>query len=408
MRTKYGMPVRIEFFDIATGKHVEGAHWGIGRAATRKDARALGTTALTRPDDTLELGFHLEPPSGYVGWVNRGVRVAIGSRARQLVFHYPLHREQILEVHTTPPSEAADAEETPSFSVAIESHDVERLRVEALSADTFRLHGVPHVPHARIRLRCRQGKFADVVRTRLPGESGDVLHLDLQLEAKANNEDLGADDGPFHDSFARNGAIGIGGGSTVEIPEPKKGLLRIRCLRADGTPCRNTHVCAVGPKWVVATKHGDTSDHYRAYGRTDEYGWISWPALAVGEWTVEYVDWFVVKGSTWVHEGVTTTETLSEPMGGEVAIEVVDRDGRPVPFARVAARHEDRFHAWRPVPDAGGVQRIDPHVSQGGTRTLRRLFPGTYTVSAAGHFMEGKAEARIRDRETTRVRIVLQ
>jgi hypothetical protein len=93
---------------------------------------------------------------------------------------------------------------------------------------------------------------------------------------------------------------------------------------------------------------------------------------------------------------------LREPEGTTVDVEVVNAEGRPVPFARID------FATARSFDVTGRVQRVDSYTDALGHRRFSRVQPGPQRVHASMGSREGETHADFRDGDRASVRVVVR
>jgi hypothetical protein len=125
---------------------------------------------------------------------------------------------------------------------------------------------------------------------------------------------------------------------------------------------------------------------------------------------IDPTSWSPVReGTTIPYRRPRPHDPFEEPTSGghrSLAVEVVDPDGRPVPFATVYLH----LPSWRGLFDVDdvGVQRLDPFTDLHGRRTFRGLPPGDTRVVALWGPLSGHADVDVQDGAAATLRIRLR
>lgn len=173
--------------------------------------------------------------------------------------------------------------------------------------------------------------------------------------------------------------------------DPKTtGRLAMRVLRPDGTPAHGA---------LIGTVEGDWSLYAREDGR------VLFKGLPPGKHRM-----FVLgAGAVSFHDaeitaGAETRLEVRADEGGRIALEVVDEQGRPVPYATITIEQPSGYE-WAEVID--GVQRLDPFTNHEGRRTLHRLEPGAVTVNATFGSRYARTKVKVAKGMTQPLRLTL-
>ena len=102
--------------------------------------------------------------------------------------------------------------------------------------------------------------------------------------------------------------------------------------------------------------------------------------------------------------GETTTIELDAPHGGAVDVQVVDEEGRGLPFAKVYIKQESGL---RHSDVEGDVQRVDPFTDHAGRRTLHGVEAGEVEITAVYGTRKAKVKVRVYEKEAALARVVL-
>ena len=100
---------------------------------------------------------------------------------------------------------------------------------------------------------------------------------------------------------------------------------------------------------------------------------------------------------------------IVERKPGTAVVEVVDAEGRGVPFARLSLFDPDGEEAWMGSWDvADGVQDVGAFTDREGRRVLRHLPPGVLGFRATLGNRKAETTAIVAAASETQVRIVLR
>lgn len=393
-----GMPFRVVCFDIETGKEIPDVLWGAGRIEEGGTTVVVGQSIAARPGYVLEGGFHVDPPQGYVAYERTGARLPIARTAKSLLFHYPLHREVPMEV-TLRRGDGKALQGDVFAEFQFDHTDSIALAMERIAAGRYRMRGMPHIPGLSFGMDIHVGDVSAHWEGILPPKNDRRMQARLTL--RKDGARLNAR--PSNAPPPTGGLIGLSDAPRpLDPPEPERGTLTALCRLGDGAPARDTRVHAEGPWWSVTGNDGQvTRDRYRMEARTNASGRVTFDGAAVGQWTLSFRDWTTVRGKAVVRRNERTELVLQEPLGGSLAVTVVDGDDKPIPFARMGLLAYGDSEAVRPVPDADGVQRADSFTDPAGAWTLNRIAAGMYEITVRWHDQSLVMHVRVVEGQTT-------
>jgi hypothetical protein len=172
--------------------------------------------------------------------------------------------------------------------------------------------------------------------------------------------------------------------------------LEVHGLRRDGRPAAGARVRVVAADGTVRRLELDAEGR----GRVEQ--------LVAGRQVARLAEPGLVPGAAEVTlaEGQHAAVTVREPVGGQLEVTVVDREGLPAPFARVTIEQPSGA-AWADL-DADGVQRLDPYVDHLGRRSYLHVEAGDVRVKAAWASRKGERAATVGDGATTHVTVVVE
>ncbi len=164
------------------------------------------------------------------------------------------------------------------------------------------------------------------------------------------------------------GGIGVGGSGggrsrhdpyTPYAGPEKPATLALTVRRLDGTPAADALVTLRKP---------------RTGKRTDAEGRVTFPGLPPGKvrFTLLEVGLVATLGSADLEAGTTAEVTLKENAGSDVRVHVIDKEGRPVPFATI---RYGWLHGYPVARVTDGVQPLTLHANAKGVTTIEDIPP---------------------------------
>jgi 5-hydroxyisourate hydrolase-like protein (transthyretin family) len=250
------------------------------------------------------------------------------------------------------------------------------VRSDTVTGDdgTVRLGQAPYLRHAWVTVAARSGERRQEASARIePGQRRIRLEITFPPPEAVK------------ETAEASGTVGIGGGGrggrfgwqARSRDEPPDTRLETAVLRRDGTPAANAKVRleALAADWTRTV-------------RTDGVGRLVVRAFPPGPLRIELVEPGLLPATTTVDvkEGETARPELKEPHGLPLEILVRDRDGHPVPFAKVTVRA-----ARRPfVLLDGDVQALTLHTDVDGRLRLPAVPAGEVEVGAEYAGRSGK------------------
>lgn len=366
LRTNFGLPCEVVVTDAETGRPLANAAWSLYPKKLLVDGEPLplrrgARPIIAQPGRDLTYRLAVDVPAGYVAWANRAPYAEISRYATALGYVYPLHREadvtiDVLEHDGSPAREpwvthwsVAGKEGATRFGGG---------DTEPLALNRLRLRGVPYVAGAVLGVTIALEDPADdrnvEATVRLARPTRLVVHLPHPDEYKLS-------DVPF--PMQGESVIGVEGGTEDLPPTPPAGMLDLQATLRDGHPAAEA---------TVTFRYLEEGYALRGFRESLDDEGRRMQDLPAGTWRVLFHEPGLVQtGVTFeVQAGESTRVRLQEGRGGTVRLRVVDPAGRPLSFARF--RVSDRM--WRDLED--GVQRLDPHVDESGSRTLRHVSSG--------------------------------
>jgi len=180
----------------------------------------------------------------------------------------------------------------------------------------------------------------------------------------------------------------------------KPAVFRIRCFQPNGEPAVGATVSLFGG--VVPTSAPPAGAD----------GVVRFENLTPGQHAVQVWGAGVPRNVPFdVPPSQTGTFDVRGTVGGTIDVEVLDADGRPLPFARLAMEHPSG-QLWVDLDGstpkgAEVVQRIDPYVGADGRRRLHGVEPGLVTVRATFGTRSAFVRVQVLDGRTHSARLVL-
>jgi hypothetical protein len=174
----------------------------------------------------------------------------------------------------------------------------------------------------------------------------------------------------------------------TDVPPLPPGSLKVTVLTPTGLPAAGAVVRA-GEREVVCDGAG--------VARLD--------ALEAGEVEVRVLGYGAgAREQVTVASGRESPVTLRCSRGGTLEVEVVDDEGRGLPYATLAVQQADSA-PW--IDFEGGVQRIDPYTDADGRRKIVGVALGAVKVSASYGSRSAEAEVVVTEGSVATVRLVL-
>ncbi|MDJ0973261.1 MAG: hypothetical protein QNJ98_02215 [Planctomycetota bacterium] len=429
----HGMPLRLVEQSASTGSTLALAPWTVSPhvGQTQKpELRPLPVIAArATPGAQHRLRVHVSERTGYVPEPKLDMNAWISPLARELIAFVPQRPEA--EVMLTLP-DGVPMRSGKDWSVKYKVDGRSRGKASA-HRDGFgrvTIRGVPFLPGQQVWLGGRVkdyghlsavGRFgsdardpivleavwkpavpARVAAARAAKDAAKLDAMRLELEKKVaqiriNIAETQAGALRLEAVTGSQGRLRLvdGNGAVQELligretpHDETQGKVKLLVRRPDGTP-------AAGAWAQVGVKGATLSD--RGTALVDRLHPGSYAVRVMGAGAT-FADKVVVVA------GETTTLELNAPVGGEVDVEVVDEEGRGLPFAKVYLKQESTLaHA----DVTGDVQRIDPYTDHLGRRTLHGVERGEVEVTAVYGARKASVKVQVRDKESTLARIVL-
>ncbi len=342
----------------------------------------------------------VRPVPGYVlEDLTPSIRARIAAGVAETYFILPLWPEAILDLSVLDPEgRPAEGAALDGLVVAGRRRDDLVVESEGLPAGQLRIRGIPGLPGEPIRAVIAWGwdprtdgeASVEMVEgenledpqlvTRIPQDPRRPWHEVVRLlRPRGPGSSVVMDnDLLFEESLGRWDAPESGA---------RPATLRVRALGWDGTPLADT---IVNDETNLIDETTDARGYVRFSGLRPGNHWI----------TMRAPGRFAARRRVTLEEGQTAELDIQEPIGATLEVLVTDEDGRPRPFARLDVGDL----AVLDVVD--GVQRLDLFTDALGRRTLRRVEPGRTRVTARWGSRRGRRRVKLRDAETTSIRIV--
>jgi hypothetical protein len=342
------------------------------------------------PALSLTTRFRVATPDGFLAHESTDVSATLSAYARSLSYVYPLHREARVLVTAQLPSDAP-ADSPARVTASSFTTAADWVRVEPAGVGAWRVRGLPYF---RGEPLCAGVAIQDVASGRGWGGNGTA--------AMARFPDQEA---VVHVLFAPSEPPATGGGAGGSFRGRLAGSkrsdagtasLEVHGLRRDGRPAAGARVRVVAADGTVRRLELDAEGR----GRVEQ--------LVAGRQVARLAEPGLVPGAAEVTlaEGQHAAVTVREPVGGQLEVTVVDREGLPAPFARVTIEQPSGA-AWADL-DADGVQRLDPYVDHLGRRSYLHVEAGDVRVKAAWASRKGERAATVGDGATTHVTVVVE
>lgn len=372
VRLRDAIPFDVTFFDARDGRPLPGGRAGWPGEPRRSSPDPSDATIRALWNNKCGGWLELDGPAGFAlsdAWP-RVEPVAAGfiRRQRMTVPAWPAGRVRCRVV---------DAEGRPAagqlqsvISLAYDEHWVPAVADED---GRFDLATLPLVPNAIAQVRVRRGESrAEASFHVVAGRSEFDVVLSLTTEREPG----------------RCGGAGWGSVVYRDLPRDGDATLRVRVVRNDGTPARRVTLrlrARASPadsrndvKWetYVVTDDEGRATRNDLYMRRDGNQEDQCVSIVLAEPGLAYTSMDVP-----LRPGGTADCELREPKGEEIALTVLDAEGKPVPWARVSAETRDeRDWQWCPVED--GVADAAPRTDRDGRIVLRGLPEGKLWISA--------------------------
>lgn len=428
-----GLPLRLVEQAASTGATLELAPWAVtpyvGQAG-RRELRPLPMIAAHVAHGAQNrLGVALSERAGFVRETGIDLNAYVSPLARELIAFVPQRPEA--EVMLTVPEGVplrAGADWGVRYKVDGRSHGKASAHLDGFGRVTVR--GVPFLPGQQVWLGGKVkgyghlsalGRFGTDAREPLAlegiwkpaapsrvAEARAAEHaakleamrakLELSLAQVEREVDETSKDlltlEVVQDAKGRLRLIDARGGGEkilrgrIESEDKHLGKVRLLVRRPDGTPAAGA--------WARVGKSKAT---------LSAQGTARFDALEPGTHQVQVMG----AGATFtaqvvVTAGETTPLELDAPVGGAVHVEVVDAEGRGLPFARVYVEQESGLaHADL----EGDVQRVDPFTDHRGRRTFRGVEAGEVEITAVYGARKASVKVPLGDRMAAPARIVL-
>ncbi len=390
-----GLPLRLDVREGGEGRLRPDARWQVRpRLVWADDAYGAATLPLQRGKPTT-VTCRVEAPRGFVARKEASWSTTIHPLAQRLVATYPL-RPAVEVILLVPPEgmpyRAEDWEGTVTVAgVALENPE---LHVDAQG----RLHvqGGAHIVGDRVEVSGTLAKrFQASGEGFIGGDPRDPVLVPLSLVAIGPPADPAGFVLLEGSTFDWN--VVTGAGIRLRVADLSTGSLRVVAIgEQDGVAPGFTNVRVLermppapprraplavravawhgGPAAGAILRLGDQELTADAQGRATFLdvpdGQASIQVLGAGASTTIPLE---------VGPGARPETVLVAPVGGTLEIEVVDSEGRPLPYAHVELTQSgDLPH----MDCVDGVQRLDPYTDAAGRRTLRFVTPGPVKVRA--------------------------
>jgi hypothetical protein len=377
VRLRDAIPIDVTFFDALTGRPVRGgsASWRAGPRRSASDPSDPTIRGLVRNDPLSTL--LVAAPDGYTierDWVDPSW-VPAGFVERQDV-RIPAWPAGTLQGRVID-SAGVPAPGPLTVSWTLGSGPCGATEAVADADGRFQLRTVPLIPDARIRVSVERDRHraGDFVRVAAGVSSFDA-------EFRLPTEPEGGRCAGCR-SYLNHADLPPGGNAT----------LRVRVLRRDGTPAPRVHVVFRGSRYAL-----DPYERWETTAVTDDDGLASRSDLSFAHDHAGSGGVTVILSEPGM--AYTTMEVplaaggkadceLRESVGEEIALTVVDADGRPVPWAHVSAQTRVGWR-WSWAPVEGAVAGVAPCTDRNGHVVLRGVPSGDVEVrvDSCGRFAE--------------------
>jgi hypothetical protein len=401
LRAQLGVPLRVHVVDAETGLSLQAVC-----------ARSADRLAETCPGGEYHVDAGAEA-HGYVAWDPPDHRGPMSVFATSLFAVRPLRHVARVTVVVT--EHDGSAPRDPRFQqVRFAGKDLAESRFEPVAPGEFALRGVPFLRGEPLRVGVvvrdhdgdegahefadgswridRPASRGDEVTVHLPGHAGEETWVRLLLPPPAPRRG-----GTFVGRGGSRSVRSVGCGSPAKPCYP--GTLVVTAVRRGGAP-------AAGAS-VRVTRDGGGGG--RSDGRyLDRDGRAVFLGLEAATYRVFLEEPGLVTASALV-DVVHLQErvvALVEGEGARLRVEVLDREGRGLPFATLSVKTVEG-PGWVDLGD-DGVQRIDPFTDHLGRRTLEHVDPGEVTITATWGSRTGKAVVQAEEGRRHEVRIVLE
>ncbi len=422
-----GLPLRLDVREGGEGRLRPDARWQVRPRLVWADDAYGATTLPLQRGRPATVTCRVEAPRGFVARKEASWSTTIHPLAQRLVATYPL-RPAVEVILLVPPEGMPYRAEDWEGTVTVAGVTLENPELHVDAQGRLHVQGGAHIVGDRVEVSGTLAKrfhasgegfiggdSRDPVLVRLALASPEVPAATFNQEVPAATfyNELVFDLGSGHLSELRLSAgagirvrvsenllvttgeqDGVAPGYTGRLVErplpevPRRAPLPVRSVAWHGGPAAGA-LLRLGDQELAADAQGRATFHDVPDGQA------SIQVLGAGATTTIALE---------VGPGARPEAVLVAPVGGTLEIEVVDSEGRPLPYAHVELTQSGELPHMDCVD---GVQRLDPYTDAAGRRTLRFVTPGPVKVRAYYGTRNAECELLLVDGATETARLVL-